>query len=40
MSEEGQSLGIHQLLKTMVENNASDLHITTGSPPQIGSTAR
>jgi len=26
---------IQQLLKTMVENGASDLHITTGTPPQI-----
>lgn len=26
---------IHQLLKAMVEQGASDLHITTGTPPQI-----
>jgi len=26
---------IHQLLKTMVEQGASDLHITTGTPPQV-----
>jgi len=26
---------LHQLLKLMVEKNASDLHITTGSPPQL-----
>jgi twitching motility protein PilT len=26
---------IHQLLKTMVEEGASDLHITTGTPPQL-----
>lgn len=26
---------IQQMLKTMVENGASDLHITTGTPPQI-----
>jgi len=26
---------IHQLLKTMVEQGASDLHITTGTPPQL-----
>ncbi len=26
---------IHQLLKTMVEQGSSDLHLTTGSPPQI-----
>jgi twitching motility protein PilT len=28
-------LNMHQLLKTMIENGASDLHISTGSPPQI-----
>ena len=27
--------GIHQLLKFMVENKASDLHITPGTPPQM-----
>ena len=26
---------LHQLLKAMVEKNSSDLHITTGSPPQL-----
>ena len=26
---------IHQLLKTLVEQGASDLHISTGSPPQM-----
>jgi twitching motility protein PilT len=26
---------MHQLLKTMIERGASDLHISTGSPPQI-----
>lgn len=26
---------IYDLLKTMIENNASDLHITTGSPPRM-----
>ncbi len=26
---------LHQLLKAMVETGASDLHITTGSPPQL-----
>jgi len=26
---------MHQLLKTMVEQGASDLHITTGTPPQV-----
>ena len=28
-------LNMHQLLKTMIENGASDLHLSTGSPPQI-----
>jgi len=28
-------MNIHQLLKTMVDQGSSDLHITTGSPPQI-----
>jgi twitching motility protein PilT len=27
--------GIHQLLKAMVDQGSSDLHITTGTPPQI-----
>jgi twitching motility protein PilT len=37
MSEEQKSSlpGMHQLLKAMVEMGSSDLHITTGSPPQI-----
>ena len=26
---------MHQLLKAMVEKGASDLHITTGTPPQL-----
>ncbi len=26
---------LHQLLKLMVEKNASDLHVTTGTPPQL-----
>jgi twitching motility protein PilT len=26
---------LHQLLKAMIEKGASDLHITTGSPPQL-----
>ena len=26
---------MHQLLKTMIEKNASDLHITPGTPPQL-----
>ena len=28
-------LNLHGLLKTMIERGASDLHITTGSPPQL-----
>ncbi len=28
-------VNLHQLLKTMVEKGASDMHITTGSPPQL-----
>ncbi len=26
---------LHQLLKAMIEKSASDLHLTTGSPPQL-----
>ena len=26
---------VHQLLKVMIDRGASDLHITTGSPPQL-----
>jgi len=29
------ALSLHQLLKSMIEKGASDLHITTGSAPQI-----
>ncbi|MBN1254538.1 MAG: type IV pilus twitching motility protein PilT [Deltaproteobacteria bacterium] len=29
------ALDLQDLLKTMVENDATDLHITTGTPPQI-----
>ncbi|MCC6335459.1 MAG: type IV pilus twitching motility protein PilT [Myxococcales bacterium] len=28
-------MNLHQLLKAMVDRGASDLHITTGSPPQL-----
>src|SRR5438552_2790594 len=31
----GTSVNLHQLLKTMIEKGASDLHLTAGSPPQI-----
>ncbi len=30
-----QQLSLHMLLKTMIEKGASDLHITTGSAPQL-----
>jgi len=30
-----QAITLHQLLKVMVEKNASDLHITIGTPPQL-----
>ena len=26
---------LHQLLKAMIEKGASDLHVTTSSPPQL-----
>lgn len=29
------ALNLHQLLKAMIEKGSSDLHITTGSPPQL-----
>ena len=29
------SLDLQDLLKTMIENDATDLHLTTGTPPQI-----
>ncbi|MBI2898031.1 MAG: type IV pilus twitching motility protein PilT [Deltaproteobacteria bacterium] len=28
-------MNLHQLLKTMIEKGASDLHLTTGTPPQL-----
>src|SRR6266571_2926837 len=28
-------INLHQLLKVMLEKGASDLHITTGTPPQL-----
>ena len=30
-----RAIDIHQLLRTMVEQDASDLHLTVGSPPQL-----
>lgn len=34
-TEEGPRISLRQLLKVMVERGGSDLHITTGTPPQI-----
>ena len=34
-NNEQKQAGIHQLLKFMVDNKASDLHITPGTPPQL-----
>lgn len=31
----GSNVNMHQLLKLMVDKDASDLHITVGSPPQL-----
>jgi twitching motility protein PilT len=31
----GPPINLHQLLKAMIEKGASDLHLTTGSPPQL-----
>src|ERR1700761_7829634 len=33
--EEGLKVNLHQLLKAMIEKGASDMHITTGSPPLL-----
>ena len=33
--QDAPSIDIHQLLRTMVEKNASDLHLTVNSPPQL-----
>ena len=33
--QEAPRLTLRQLLRLMVERGASDLHITTGSPPQL-----
>src|SRR5215211_4512238 len=35
MSQSAPPVNLHQLLKAMIEKGASDLHITTGSPPQL-----
>ncbi len=35
-TEQARSIpNLHQLLKTMIEKGASDLHVTTGTPPQL-----
>ncbi len=33
--EEGLRINLHQLLRAMIEKGASDMHITTGSPPLL-----
>jgi len=33
--QQQQKVNLHQLLKAMIDKGASDLHITTGSPPQL-----
>src|SRR5271154_1002627 len=36
MNDQGDlKVNLHQLLKTMIEKGASDLHITTGTPPLL-----
>ena len=35
MSTPGAGISLHQLLRAVVEKGASDLHITTGSPPLL-----
>ena len=32
--EDGIKINLHQLLRAMIEKGASDMHVTTGSPPQ------
>jgi twitching motility protein PilT len=32
---EALRINLHQLLRAMIDKNSSDLHITTGSPPQL-----
>jgi twitching motility protein PilT len=33
--EEGLKVNLHQLLRAMIEKGASDMHVTTGSPPLL-----
>jgi twitching motility protein PilT len=35
MTEQGIQINLHQLLRAVVDKGASDLHITTGAPPQL-----
>jgi twitching motility protein PilT len=35
VQEEGLKVNLHQLLRAMIEKGASDMHITTGSPPLL-----
>ncbi len=35
MGQPAPPVNLHQLLKAMIEKGASDLHITTGTPPQL-----
>ncbi len=35
MGTPGAGISLHQLLRAVVEKGASDLHITTGTPPQL-----
>src|SRR5689334_3726876 len=34
-AEEGLKVNLHQLLRAMIEKGASDMHVTTGSPPLL-----
>jgi twitching motility protein PilT len=34
-SQEGIKVNLHQLLRAMIEKGASDMHVTTGSPPLL-----
>jgi len=34
-ADEGLKVNLHQLLRAMIEKGASDMHITTGSPPLL-----
>src|SRR5690349_17037101 len=34
-AEQGLQINLHQLLRAMIEKGASDMHITTGSPPLL-----